>query len=216
MQISRAAQCAAVIAVALSGAANATTILTNEYSVTANATNVGANTWQFDYSVTNNNQNSGTYTGLDGLTIFIPNAASVVTSTSPAPFNGSPGYWYTSTSTGLNLGGNSSQDLAAMTGYTALIWWGADPASVYTQGSTALFSVTLSNVSVGSNTLGLTTYLAYGGIANQQDTGNQWGNYSTFTGTFVAPVTAVPVPSAVWLLGSGLLGLVGVARRKAA
>ncbi len=29
-------------------------------------------------------------------------------------------------------------------------------------------------------------------------------------------VTAVPVPAAVWLLGSGLLGLIGVARRKAA
>jgi hypothetical protein len=28
-------------------------------------------------------------------------------------------------------------------------------------------------------------------------------------------VTEVPVPAAVWLLGSGLLGLVGFARRKA-
>jgi len=28
--------------------------------------------------------------------------------------------------------------------------------------------------------------------------------------------TAVPVPAAVWLFGSGLLGLVGVARRKKA
>ncbi len=29
-------------------------------------------------------------------------------------------------------------------------------------------------------------------------------------------ISAVPVPAAVWLFGSGLLGLVGVARRKAA
>lgn len=29
-------------------------------------------------------------------------------------------------------------------------------------------------------------------------------------------VTAVPIPAAAWLLGSGLLGLIGVARRKAA
>ncbi len=33
------------------------------------------------------------------------------------------------------------------------------------------------------------------------------------TGSFTAAV--VPVPAAVWLLGSGLLGLVGIARRKA-
>lgn len=30
----------------------------------------------------------------------------------------------------------------------------------------------------------------------------------------IAPVSAVPVPAAVWLFGSGLVGLVGVARRK--
>ena len=34
-------------------------------------------------------------------------------------------------------------------------------------------------------------------------------------GTISGDLTAVPVPAAVWLFGSGLLGLVGVARRKA-
>ena len=34
--------------------------------------------------------------------------------------------------------------------------------------------------------------------------------------TVTADVSAVPVPAAVWLFGSGLLGLVGVARRKTA
>jgi len=28
--------------------------------------------------------------------------------------------------------------------------------------------------------------------------------------------TVIPVPAAVWLFGSGLLGLIGIARRKAA
>lgn len=42
---------------------------------------------------------------------------------------------------------------------------------------------------------------------------------TAITGSNLAMVTnvaAVPVPTAAWLLGSGLLGLVGVARRKAA
>ena len=36
------------------------------------------------------------------------------------------------------------------------------------------------------------------------------------TGSYLValPVSAVPIPSAVWLFGSGLLGLVGVVRRK--
>ena len=37
------------------------------------------------------------------------------------------------------------------------------------------------------------------------------GSVATFSG---AEVSAVPVPAAVWLMGSGLLGLVGVARRR--
>jgi len=43
------------------------------------------------------------------------------------------------------------------------------------------------------------------------------GAQPTFSGiATVVPPAAVPVPAAAWLLGSGLLGLVGVARRKAA
>jgi hypothetical protein len=47
-----------------------------------------------------------------------------------------------------------------------------------------------------------------------------WGksNYSNLYALAVRPgdVAAVPVPAAVWLFGSGLLGLIGMARRKAA
>ena len=35
-------------------------------------------------------------------------------------------------------------------------------------------------------------------------------------GAFSGSLTIVPVPAAVWLFGSGLIGLIGVARRKAA
>jgi hypothetical protein len=42
------------------------------------------------------------------------------------------------------------------------------------------------------------------------------GQTPAFSGTIVPVPSAVPVPAAVWLFGSGLLGLVGVARRKKA
>lgn len=43
------------------------------------------------------------------------------------------------------------------------------------------------------------------------------GNNGTTTNTsFSGSITAVPIPAAVWLFGSGLLGLVGIARRKKA
>jgi hypothetical protein len=34
------------------------------------------------------------------------------------------------------------------------------------------------------------------------------------TSLHVTSISAVPVPAAVWLFGSGLLGLIGVARRR--
>ncbi len=39
-------------------------------------------------------------------------------------------------------------------------------------------------------------------------------NQSTVVGTFNLAPSAVPVPAAVWMFGSGLLGLLGAARRK--
>jgi hypothetical protein len=41
------------------------------------------------------------------------------------------------------------------------------------------------------------------------------GAGADMTGVSVTTVSAVPVPAAVWLFGSGLIGLAGVARRKA-
>ena len=52
------------------------------------------------------------------------------------------------------------------------------------------FSITLSNVAVGTNTVGVSTYFGYS-AATAQSASNQYGNYSTFTGTFASPVAAV-------------------------
>lgn len=53
-------------------------------------------------------------------------------------------------------------------------------------------------------TIGTTTSCSGG----QQDNASVNGNPGTWT------VSTVPIPAAVWLFGSGLLGLVGLARRK--
>jgi hypothetical protein len=75
---------------------------------------------------------------------------------------------------------------------------------------------------IGPGTFSITT-LDCGGPGGVCDgvAGNAMNNgpFSGFNATFggTATVTSVintPVPAAVWLLGSGLLGLVGVARRK--
>lgn len=63
-------------------------------------------------------------------------------------------------------------------------------------------------------------YTGTGTIVSAGNVGSGWG---TFDGVMYSEVynvtvtgTAVPVPAAVWLFGSGLLGLAGVARRKKA
>ena len=45
-------------------------------------------------------------------------------------------------------------------------------------------------------------------------TPSSWTFTTTAGSSYSMSVTAVPVPAAVWLFGSGLIGLVGIARRK--
>jgi len=42
------------------------------------------------------------------------------------------------------------------------------------------------------------------------------GQISNSTGSFLVRTNVVPIPAAIWLFGSGLIGLVGIARRKKA
>lgn len=60
--------------------------------------------------------------------------------------------------------------------------------------------------------VGDTYTLDYAAVVPQADPSNFGGVHYSFH--LVGTVSAVPVPAAVWLFGSGLLGLAGVARRK--
>ena len=115
------------------------------------------------------------------------------------------------------------------------------PALTNANGTPVSFTFDTSRVNVSSLSLGgisnnaPVTIDVFGSINNTSlSTSNNWtettnvsglGNIAQFdltllesSVTFVQfeydPVSAVPVPAAVWLFGSGLIGLIGVARRK--
>jgi hypothetical protein len=206
---------AAVLCAMAAPSAQAVVTLSGQYLLTSSATQVGAATWQFDYSVSNVNQTAGGQTGFDGFSIFVPVGASVVTSTAPAPYAGSPGYWSQGSGATLDLRGDGSQNLVAANGYNVYTWWGQNTQSVYQVGSTAVFSITLSNVSAGQNTIGMSSY--FGGAAvptGQAFASNQYGNYTTFTASGNSPLAPVPEPETYAMLLTGMVMLGAAARRR--
>jgi hypothetical protein len=85
----------------------------------------------------------------------------------------------------------------AVGGSTNLYGAGLDQAGVALNQAVSLFGVT-----GNGNALKLQSYLL--------------GSNLTLNSAGVLSVSSVPLPAAVWLFGSGLLGLIGVGRRKAA
>ena len=174
------------------------TAITDEYTVTSTATAAGSNTWTFTYAITNNNQGVGTYTGLDGFGILVPDSSSVISSVSPASYV-SGGYWNflenppTYGNDAIPYESALGADAVPPAGYHWDIWWGYGTQSVYPIGSTATFGVTLSNVGVGTSLGPIITFQ---------------GNYSILTTNVIAP-SAVPIPPA---FGFGLseLAIVGL------
>ena len=96
-----------------------------------------------------------------------------------------------------------------------------NPVTVWSTGG---FSFTMDSVTINTSPRS-TTELSLSGTGTVSGTGyddtpGQW-NFTAQTANDVtfswssSTVSAVPVPAAVWLFGSGLVGLAGVARRSA-
>ena len=167
--------------------------LTTQYTVASTVTDLLGGNYQYSYQVTNENQTQG----LDVFLIQVPENANIpeIFITNPASL-GPPGYWSHYFTDTLDTRYNTSATLKP--GYTWLEWDGNDPSSVYPVGTSASFSFQ-ANAPPGLSEGIVVTYL---GSAN---------SYQGFEGIMTSPV---PLPPSMLLLGSGLLGLVGLGWRR--
>jgi len=108
--------------------------------------------------------------------------------------------------TGSNCTGSEMGHLYNVEGVTA-----AAPGLFFNIEPTLYFSGT----EVDASHAYMFSFDGSGGLSGQQHTASKTGNIFVMA-VRSGGVSAVPVPAAVWLFGSGLLGLIGIARRKKA
>ena len=114
----------------------------------------------------------------------------------------------------IDLVAHSSFVLQSNTDY--LLVWNAQPGAPYLGEKRSGTSEQLINDGIAGVFTGEILSSHNGG--SSWFSSNQYGfDYASLNGTVAASngtASAVPVPAAIWLFGSGLLGLVGIARRK--
>ena len=117
----------------------------------------------------------------------------------------------------IDLTAHSSFKLQANTDY--LLVWNAQHGAPYLGTKRRGSSDQMINDGVAGFFTGELMFSTSGGNSGSWFSGNQYGfDYASINGTVSAvpaPTAVIPVPAAVWLFGSGLLGLIGVATKKA-
>ena len=127
-------------------------------------------------------------------------------------FLGSPGMHYTTNpSNVLSSSGNT-----ATIGFSGWSWAFSNAAASFNLGSGSWGSNPdgIAEISCGVDCGNGDTYSLLYTATVPEDDPNGYAGF-TYELYLTGNVSAVPVPAAVWLFGSGLIGLIGLARRKA-
>ena len=121
----------------------------------------------------------------------------------------------------INLTAHSSFELLANTDY--LLVWNAQSGAPYLGTKRRGTPDQMINNGVAGFFTGEILYSTSAGSSGSWYSKNQYGfDYASINGSIsavsvsAAPAPTVPVPAAAWLFGSGLFGLIGLARRKTA
>lgn len=177
------------------------TPIDSHYTVSATVISLGGNNYQYSYEITNVDQGTGAGNGLGGFFIQVPLSATVSNITDPPPYlDIANAHWVDFFSTSLDPANNFIGTLKP--GYQWLGWWGGGTPAIYPIGTTASGFSFQVNAPPGVSQGEVTTYL--------WDRVNP-PSYQSFEGNMTSPV---PLPSAVLLLGSGLVGLAGLGWRR--